>query len=298
MTDQTDEEWNFYFGRGRSRNHQRKSSKVSGLLQNLAPRYRTCDPGHRRLFAKHEVYNAVLKKGGSFFKLQNNMPVDVTADEFESTTKIMQAFRDIKKQCKLASTQSHLGSSHLTTSSRKNKIKRMKTSSSQKNKTKRPRSETPSTKNPSPTMPSSPPKPRCVKPSIIEPPFIDCVRDARRMVDVNESIPEISAVSSEMKPSSNHKIPVSGGGSAQKPLVKKDTIRNLSTDDMFDTMAVEEPKLESSFSALIMADEITADLPTDSQKSINQNLHERVQRLENLVGMLMQQQNVDLERLL
>jgi len=69
-------------------------------------------------------------------------------------------------------------------------------------------------------------------------------------------------------------------------------------DDAFEKMAVEPPKLDNSFSALIMTDEITADLPRDSQESINQNLHNRVQRLENLVGMLMQQKNDEMERLL
>jgi hypothetical protein len=69
-------------------------------------------------------------------------------------------------------------------------------------------------------------------------------------------------------------------------------------DDAFEKMAVEPPMLENSFSALIMTDEITSDLPRDSQESINQNLHNRVQRLENLVGMLMQQKNDEMERLL
>jgi len=46
---------------------------------------------------------------------------------------------------------------------------------------------------------------------------------------------------------------------------------------------------------LIMTDEITADLPTDSQKNRIQSLHASVQRLENLVEMLMQQKNEALE---
>ena len=58
---------------------------------------------------------------------------------------------------------------------------------------------------------------------------------------------------------------------------------------------VEPPKFETTFSALIMTDELTSDLPTTSQRDINHNLHMRVQRLENLVTMLMQQKNDEIE---
>jgi len=124
---------------------------------------------------------------------------------------------------------------------------------------------------------------------------MDCVREALRMFNVDESIPDVGSDRAERHcENSNQASDVTCG---QTPL-NKDSTRHFSSNDAFETMIVEPPKLENSFSALIMADEITADLPTDSQKSVNQNLHKRVQRLENLVSMLMQQQNEDLERLL
>ena len=79
---------------------------------------------------------------------------------------------------------------------------------------------------------------------------------------------------------------------------QNETKNNQDDEDAFDQMVVQAPKLENSFSQWIMADEIKADLPTNSQKAINHNLHERVQRVENLVAMLMQQKNDEMELLL
>ena len=100
----------------------------------------------------------------------------------------------------------------------------------------------------------------------------------------------VGAMTSALKVDGENSL--SGGGGARQELYGSED------NDVLERMAAEPPKLENSFSALIMADEITADLPTDSQKNINQSLHARVQRLENLVAMLMQQKNEDLERLL
>ena len=100
----------------------------------------------------------------------------------------------------------------------------------------------------------------------------------------------VGAMTSALKVDGENSL--SGGGGARQELYGSED------NDVLERMAAEPPKLENSFSALIMADEITADLPTDSQKNINQSLHARVQRLENLVAMLMQQKNEELERLL
>lgn len=203
MPDSNDEEWNFYFGRGGAGNKKRQVSKANILVQNLALRYNYCIQSEKRLFAKKEVYDTVIRKGGAFIYVEKNEThVDVTADADEIITKIMQGFRDINKQCR----KSH----QLPSTSLKTK-------------------EAQSIERSSTSMSISRPKRRCIRPSIIEPPIIEYVRE---------------------------------------PL-----------------------KLKSSFSAPIISDEIISDLPRDLQQCANQNLHIRIQRLETLAAMLMQQKN-------
>nr|QQP23548.1 mating-type related plus 3 [Pseudo-nitzschia multistriata] len=274
MNDESNKEWTYYFGRGGACNQQRKQSKVVGLLQKLALRYNQCHREEKRLFAKCEVYNIVLEKGGSFFEITNKIAVDVTADEMKSTTKIMQVFRDINKRNKKSK------------GSAKAKKKPSFTSRTKKNKpsfctlqTTRAR-ESRTTKMKIKTQP----KRRCVKPSIIEAPIMNCVRDALLMASAkSQSLPDTRT----NKPGLG--TPVRGNGSELKRLIAESNHRFSTNNETFDLMAVEPPQLENSFSALIMADEVTTELPTDSQMSVNLHLHKRVQRLENLVGMLMQQ---------
>lgn len=147
------------------------------------------------------------------------------------------------------------------------------------------------------STPVSRPKRRCIRPSVIEPPIIEIERDTHRtVVNTDKAIPRESSTPINL---GTRNTPGGVGESIQKAFNETSIRCHLAeADDAFEKMAVEPPKLENSFSALIMTDEITADLPRDSQESINQNLHNRVQRLENLVGMLMQQKNDEMERLL
>jgi hypothetical protein len=203
MPDSNNEEWNFYFGRGGAGNKKRQVSKANILVQDLALRYSYCRQTEKRLFAKKEVYDTVIRKGGAFINVEKNKThVDVTADADEVITKIMQGFRDINKQCRKSP---QLPSTSLKT----RKAQSIKRSSA--------------------SMSISRPKRRCIRPSVIEPPIVEYVR--------------------------------------------------------------EPPKLKNSLSAPIMTDEITAELSRGSQQCTNQNLHIRIQHLENLAAMLMQQKN-------
>jgi hypothetical protein len=203
MPNSNDEEWNFYFGRGGAGNKKRQVSKANILVQDLALRYSYCRQTEKRLFARKEVYDTVLRKGGAFINVEKNEThVDVTADADEVITKIMQGFRDINKQCR-----------KLTSTSLKTEVQSIERSST--------------------SMSVSRPKRRCIRPSIIEPPIIEYLRE---------------------------------------PL-----------------------KLKKSFSAPIISDEIISDPPRELQQRTNQNLHVRIQRLETLAAMLMQQKN-EMER--
>jgi len=116
---------------------------------------------------------------------------------------------------------------------------------------------------PIPTPPRRP-KRRCIRPSIVEPPeFFNLAERSNNNGYTDEQ---------NQPKEANH-------------------------NNAFEEAAniVEPPKFESTFSALIMTDELTSDLPTTSQRDINHNLHMRVQRLENLVTMLMQQKNDEIE---
>jgi hypothetical protein len=270
MADSNSEEWNFHFGRGGGGNQKRQVSKANILVKDLALRYSYCRQTEKRLFAKKEVYDNVIRNGGVFFNVVNRKPVDITADADEVINRIMQGFRDINKHCRK--------SPQLPLTSPKTR-------------------KSPLTKISSPTMPIpiSRPKRRCIRPSIIEPPIIESERDARsRVVKTDKAIPSESSTPINL---GTRNTP-GGIGEPRQKSFNETGIGHLGTDDAFEKMAVEPPKLENSFSALIMTDEITADLPRDSQQSINQNLHNRVQRLENLVAMLMQQKNDEMERLL
>jgi hypothetical protein len=285
MADSNDEEWNFYFGRGGQSNKRRKVSKANNLLQKLALRYSKCRQSDKRVFALKEVYEVVIKNGGKFYQIIDKKPVDVTKDEVESIKKIMQGLRDVNKHCKTAPLPPR--STRSPSSPRKGKE-----SSPRKKKETPPIGlkirKVPSLKRTSSITPVRRPKRTCVKPSIVEAPIIECVRDALNVAKTSGGI--VGVVTGAVKV--DEKNASSGCGGARQESCGSEN------NDILDMMAVEPPKLENSFSALIMADEITADLPTDSQKNINQSLHARVQRLENLVAMLMQQKNEELERLL
>jgi len=264
MPNSSNEVWNFCFGRGGGGNQKRKISKANMLMQDLAVRYGDCRQTEKRLFAKREVYDTVIRNGGKFYQVFNKKSVDVTADSDEVINRIMQGFRDINKCCKISPPLP-------LTSSKTRKPTLIKRSS--------------------PVIPTTRPKRRCIRRSIIEPPIIECVEGARSVVMPSKAIPREISLGDK-----NSRGGV--GESRQKTLFDETGICPLPTDDAFEKMVLEPPKFENSFSALIMTDEITADLPMDSQQSVNQNLHTRVQRLENLVAMLMQQKNDDMERLL
>jgi len=157
----------------------------------------------------------------------------------------------------------------------------------------------PSIKRPSTTMHdvTSRPKRRCLKPSIIEPPITECVKEALRVVKMDKTKPRGNSTKAK-KVVERNVLGGDGGERIEKSFDGKYGHHALTYDDPLARMAVEPPKLNDSFSALIMTDEITAVLPSDSQKSINENLHSRIQRLENLVAMLMQQKNDEMELLL
>lgn len=273
MTDEKIEDWNFYFGRGGDSNKKRKVSKANDLLTKLAHRYYKCSQSEKRIFAKKEVFDTVIKNGGKFLNMVNKEPVDVTSDVDESIKKIMQHFRDL---IKLSKTSVPTPDPVLVSYSQKTK-------------------RTPRTTTMASSLIMPPPRPKrlCVKPSVVEVPTIQCVRQALKSAKTEQASVDRYRNTS-VKASI---LTVGGKGPAQSPLGQKSPLR-FAPSDVFETLPVEPPKLEESFSALIMADEMTAELPTDSQKNVNQNLHERVQRLENLVGMLMQQKDENFSSLL
>ena len=259
--------WNFYFGRGAQSNSQRKISKVNNLLNELAPRYSTCRQTEKRIFVKNEVYDVIKKNGGKFYQTIDKKPV-LTEDEDDSISKIMQCLRDITKT---------------TRPSPRCRQPRKKEKPATCPKIGRAASH----KRTSSIIPARRSKRICVKQSTTKAPIVGCVSDALNCTNKSEG--SVSLGSSKVKV--NEKKSSNGNGITRKKSC------NSESNDYLEILAAEPPKLENSFSALIMADEITADLPTDSQININQSLHARVQRLENLVAMLMQQKNEELERL-
>jgi len=283
MSESEKEDWNFYFGRGGNWNQRRQVSKANALVQDLALQYSHCRQTEKRIFVKTELYDTVIRNGGSFYLVVNKEAVDVTDDADETINRIMQLLRDINKIHKTPSTQKSSQNVPKRLSGRRcvgSSLKTRKLSS---------------TKRSSPTKTVSRPKRRCIRPSVIEPPIIECVRGALRVAKNDKAVPRVSTASVN---NLGEGITPDGAGESEENSFDATGVLHLATNDLFDPLAVEAPKLENSFSALIMADEITADLPMDSQQSINQNLHTRVQRLENLVAMLMQQKNDEMERLL
>lgn len=280
-------EWNFYFGRGGGSNQKRQESKATCLLHDLAVRYSYCRQTEKRLFAKNEVYDAVIRNGGTFFLVANKEFIDVTKDFDDTINRIMQSFRDINKSCRTtARTVSAKFDARKVPSFKRNSTILFPTTRDTNNKSKR-----------VPSIKKSPkrPKRRCIRPSIIEPPVIDCVRDALRVVDTDKTTPngKPHITIGEMN------ILCDNGESRNKSFEERGMCQVVvPADDAFDERIVQPPKLDNSFSQLIMTDEIKAHLPTDSQQSVNLNLHSRVQRLENLVAMLMQQKNDEMELLL
>ena len=327
-------EWDFYFGRGGASNHKRQVSKANNLVQDLALRYSKIRQTEKRIFAKIEVYDVVLRNGGHFLMPVNKELVDVTNDEEEAVSRIMQNFRDINK------IRSTVG----TNTSDRTTAAPIKFGNNQEEKA-IPPNATQKSKSTSGSIYSAkfgrkeiviehrPPRPkrRCLRPSIIEPPIIqnavgnsmvttgltavfdvtkhksvaaskrttpmigNCVPHANGYGYRGNDSREVSMhqISANLEGAQQPSLETTGGapGTTQQPADDE--------DDAFDNkIVVEPPRLENSFSQWIMSDEIRPDLPTDSQQSINLNLHSRVQRLENLVAMLMQQTNDEMELLL
>lgn len=337
-------EWDFYFGRGGASNQKRQVSKANNLVQDLALQYSKIRQTEKRIFAKIEVYDVVLRNGGHFLMPINKELVDVTNDEDEAVRRIMQNFRDINK------TRSTVG----TNTSDRTTFAAMKFGNNQEEKA-MPPNATQKSKSTSESIYSAKfgrkeiieqrtprPKRRCVRPSIIEPPIIQnavgnsmvttgptavfdvtknklvatskrttpligsCVPHANGYGYRGNDIREISMhpMSANLQGAQQPSLETTGGtpGPCLAPAnstTPRTTHQPVDEDDAFDNkIVVEPPRLENSFSQWIMTDEIRPNLPTDSQQSINLNLHSRVQRLENLVAMLMQQKNDEMELLL
>mmetsp|Transcript_13698 Transcript_13698/g.34451 ORF Transcript_13698/g.34451 Transcript_13698/m.34451 type:complete len:204 (-) Transcript_13698:11-622(-) len=172
MSETSKSEWDFYFGRGGGSNKKRQVSKANILVHDLAFRYSYCSQTEKRLFAKNEVYDTVVKNGGTFFLVANKEIIDVTKDFDDTISRIMQSFRDINKS-RRATSQT------LSTNVEAKKVTNNKSMQSTSLNTKR----VPSLKK------SSRPKRRCIRPSVIEPPEIDCVRDTLRVIDTEKITP-------------------------------------------------------------------------------------------------------------
>jgi len=272
------DEWNFYFGRGAENNKARKTSRANNLIQELAPLY--IDPRTRssdkQTFAKQKVYDVVVNNGGRFIEKDKN----ITADKVACIKKIMQGLRDcnkvVNKQCK-----------PLPPSPPKSLLKKTRDESRVK---KTPSNcleiiNVPSLKRTSSIIPVRCQKRACVKLPIVEAPIIECVRDALNVAKISGENQADTVNIDEKKAPSGIRV------------AREEKCDN-ENKDILEIMALEPPQLENSFSALIMTDEITADLPTGSLEEYKQSVHARVQRLENLVAMLMQQKNEEFERLL
>ena len=308
-------EWDFFFGRGGGSNQKRQLSKANGLVHDLAGRYSYCRQTEKRLFAKNEVYDTVIRNGGTFFLLANKEFIDVTKDFDDTINRIMQSFRDINKSCRTSAQTISTNNIHVNVNTKKAPSFKHKQPSTIlfptthtrdtniHNKSLQYTSVRTKTKR-VPSIKKSPrPKRRCIRPSIIEPPVIECVRDALRVVDTDKNIPNGKTQRKTLITIGGEINTLCDDGESRNKFLEEErgsSIHQLAVDvdDAFDERVVEPPKLDNSFSQLIMTDEIKAYLPTDSQQSVNLNLHSRVQRLENLVAMLMQQKNDEMELLL
>ncbi len=376
QVDETKENvWDFYFGRGGASNQKRQVSKANNLVQSLAQRYSEVRQSEKRIFAKIEVYDMVVRNGGHFLlPVNKDELVDVTNDEEEAVSRIMQNFRDINKIRSTSIVDPLDNTTTLVTkfgkSSKENGTGAIL--GTKKSKTTRTRRRSGSTYSAKfgrrESIEQRPPRPkrRCIRPSIIEPPILenpvgDSMITARGgpsttttsrtsavvfgdknnspppatrrrtmpliagMNGTSHCIPHSNRYHASMYPMSANlqgtqdpSLMETAGGTppaagdpclapantsyctTHQPPAGDDDDDDDDNDDAFENkMVVEPPRLENSFSQWIMSDdEIRPDLPIDSQQSINLNLHSRVQRLENLVAMLMQQKNDEMELLL